>query len=323
MASLRVPALRHLASRPLRIRAPITQRRWAQVHDVRYLTTNPAQPVFEKYRAKLDQKAKQEGHQTIEDLKVAYDNKIKEQRQKDAVELPYIPQAPKTPVSQPNRGPLPSTPKPQPTSPREPGSAEKPAVKSLGEILSLDRARELPEKDLTDAWRLMHSSSPQSLCAAVPAATYRAMADLARRTPQFILPVPHPDQGAEIHFLQWHFDAPSKTSTVLFTQLAEYKARGEYSQPHTTITHYLDLMEDRGLVLMHGQVMDGRGVQPDAARWLVMCLQRFYGGWEANGEMDAPSQERAAARRQLMEWFAQGDPQFTVEKLLDEAERMD
>lgn len=319
MASLRIPALRHLASHPLRTTRASTQRRWAQVHDLRFLTTKPSQAIIDKYREKLDQKAKEEGHQSVADLKAAYEDQIKAQRKNDAMELPFIPQAPETPVSQPNRGPLPSTSKSQPAA----AGSEKPAIKSLGEILDLEKARDLPDKELSSIWRLRHASSPQSLCAVIPSATYRVMADVARRTPQFVLPVPHPEQGSEIHFLQWTFDAPSKTSSVLFTQLAEYKARGEFAQPHTTITHHLDLIEERGLVLMQGQLVDGRGVLPEQARWLILCLQKFYGGWEAGEtDLDGQRRERAEERRKLVEWFAQGDPRFSVEKLLEEAERM-
>ena len=59
MASLRIQGLRSLTRgqwSPLRYQ----QRRWAQVHDVRFLATHhdPKQ-VLDKYRSKLDQKAKQ------------------------------------------------------------------------------------------------------------------------------------------------------------------------------------------------------------------------------------------------------------------------
>lgn len=331
MASLRIPALRHLATCPLRTARTAHQRRWAQVHDVRFLaTTQPPQSVLDKYRAKLESKAKQEGHDGIDGLKSAYADRIEAQRRKDGVEFPAraIPQAPDTPVSQPNRGPLPSeaiqTPPPKaPASKAAPTSAGKPAVKPLEDILDLDKVRELPEKELTAIWRLRHADSPQNICAVIPAGTYQAMEDVARRCPQFVLPVPHESQGAEMHFLQWTFDAASRTSTVLFTQLAEYKTRGEFAQPHTTVTHHLGLAGDKGLVLMQGQVMDDRGVRPEHAKWLVMCLQRFYGGWDvADGELTGERRERATERRKLLEWFANGDSRFSVEKLLEEAERM-
>lgn len=159
----------------------------------------------------------------------------------------------------------------------------------------------------------------------------------ARARPQFVLPVPHPEQGAEIHFLQWTFDtqrekndkgvAATPSSTVLFTQLAEYKVRGEFAQPHTTVTHYTDLAADCGLVLMQGQVAEGRGVTADHAQWLVMCLQRFYGAWTIPGSPGAEQRngsvdEGARARRQLLQWFAAGDSQFSIERLMEEVEKL-
>lgn len=355
MASVRSPAFRHLGRCALRTPPRFaSQRRWAQVHDVRFLATRgPSQAVLDKYRDKLHQKARSEGFATIEELKSAYADKIGEIHRKDAVDF-NIPQAPGMPLSQPNRGPLPSqseaaqpnaggkpsslkseppsisqapdTPVAQPNKDKPPArkASGKPAIKGLDDIIDLEKCRPLPDKELTAIWRLRHASSPQNICAVVPASAYRAMEDAARAAPQFILPVPHETEGAEMHFLQWTFDAESKTSTVLFTQLAEYKLRGEFAQPHTTITHHLDLLDERGLVMMQGQVVDGRGVKPEQAKWLVLCLQRFYGGWEAGSETELTGErkKRAEERRQLLNWFAAGDERFTVEKLMEEAERL-
>lgn len=300
-------------------------------------TTQLPKAVLDKYRSKLHEKASREGHETIDDLKAAYSSKIEEQRLKDVIKLPsalaqsvpgaeaelVIPQTEGTPVAQANRGPLPSQ-IDAATSKTKPSSGSKqPAVKSLNDILDLEKAADLPEKELTAIWRLRHASSPQMLCATISASTYQAMEDAARNAPQFVLPVPHETQGAELHFLQWTFDAESKTSTVLFTQLAEYKNRGEFAQPHTTITHHLDFAGDKGLVLMQGQVVDGRGVQPEHAKWLVLCLQRFYGGWESDAApLDGERKARAEERKNLLQWFSKGDARFSVEKLMEEAERM-
>ncbi|MBE3047920.1 hypothetical protein IMZ48_36495, partial [Candidatus Bathyarchaeota archaeon] len=104
----------------------------------------------------------------------------------------------------------------------------------------------------------------------------------------------------------------TRTSTVMFTQLAEYKARGEFAQPHTTVTHHADLADgEAGLVLMQGQLVEGRGAKLEDARFLVLLLQKFYGGWGQGGEA-----------KQLLEWFRKGDSRFSVEKLLEEAERL-
>lgn len=95
---------------------------------------------------------------------------------------------------------------------------------------------------------------------------------------------------------------------MLFTHLAEYKLRGEYAQPHTTVTHHLELAKEKGVVLLQGQVMDGRGVSVDEARWLLMSLQKFYAGEGVRGE--------------LLEKFSKGDGGFRVEDVVEEAEKI-
>lgn len=57
MAALRGLCLRHLKTS--RLPAVSTQRRWAQVHDVRFLATHGTQErILGKYKDKLDRKAK-------------------------------------------------------------------------------------------------------------------------------------------------------------------------------------------------------------------------------------------------------------------------
>jgi len=372
MASLRSSALR-LVARPVRPCMLSPQRRWAQVHDVRVLASSRRQlGTLEKYREKLDQKARMEGHETIEDLKAAYSDKIAAERKKDA-EAPFIPQAEGTPVSQPNADPdspfwdsehpsnggsipqapetpvsqpnadtpasekqappsagdphipqAPETPVSQPHGDQKASGYSKEGIPTLSAFVDLKKAACLTKKDLENVWRLRHAKTPNNICAAIPKNSFLAMEELARKHPQFVLPVPHPEQGAEIHFMQWTFDDATKTSTVLFTQLAEFKNRGEFAQPHTTITHHKDLMDEKsGLVLMQGQVMDGRGMTLENAKFLVMCVQRFYGGWEAEAEeLTGERKVRAEERKKLLEWFAAGDAQFSVEKLIEEAEKM-
>lgn len=145
--------------------------------------------------------------------------------------------------------------------------------------------------------------------------------------------------GADIHFLQWAFHPPASaamadgqrlsspkttkaaeertannhTSTIIFTHLAAYKLHGSFAEPHTTVTHYLDLADEKGLVLMHGQVMPDRGVSTAEASWLVSCVQRFYDfGGQANGR-----------KGELLRMFTRGDIDgFKIEELMEEAERI-
>jgi len=127
------------------------------------------------------------------------------------------------------------------------------------------------------------------------------------------------DSAAPIHFLQWTFPSPD-TVTVLFTHLAEYKLRGEWAQPHTTVTHHLELAGPKGLVLCQGNVLEGRGTSVEEGRWLIMCLQKFYAANETGGS--AVAEDMRERRTRLLRQFTGGDARFSVEELMSEAERM-
>lgn len=307
------------------LRAAPQQKRWAQVHDVRFLaTTQASRNIAEKYREKLDLKARREGLGDIARLKAAYADRIKEQRSKDKISVPGL-DALLADEEAPAQTPTIASPTPEtgasakPNPPKQPApkpASTKSGIKPLSEILDLSKARELPLKELSAIWRLRHSTNPTALCAVVESSTYSSLEATARQHPNFVLPIPREGAGAEIHYLQWVFDRESQTSTALFTQLAEYKLRGEWAQPHTSITHYYDedVASNQGVVLMAGNVVDGRGATVQDAQWLVMLMQRFYGAEALAG---------TGEKRKLLEEFSRGaGGGFSVERLLEESEKL-
>ena len=247
----------------------------------------------------------------MDELRAVYQDKIQTQRRRalapnpvtsaPASGFPAAPPPPQIPASSPHQ--------PSSQSPLPKESSNPPGIKLLSSYIDIPKTLELPHKEIEFIWRLRHSSDPQSLCAVIPYSIYNRIEATARRYPQFILPIPREGKGAEIHFLQWTFPSPT-TATVLFTHLAEFKLRGEYAQPHTTVTHHLDLADPKGLILLHGNVVEGRGVTVDEGKWLLMCLQKFYGA------------EQRVERKRLLEQFSQGDGDFKVEQLLEEAEKI-
>lgn len=137
------------------------------------------------------------------------------------------------------------------------------------------------------------------------------MAAMGKKYPMFLLPLAREGQGVEMHLLQWTFPH-ADAATVLFTSLAEYKLRGEFASPHTTLTHHTELAGEKGVVLVQGAVV-GEGVTVSEAGILVLGLQRFYGALEDAG---------AERRRGLVEMFGRGDEGFNVQELIEEAEKI-
>ena len=248
-------------------------------------------------------------------MKEAYKDKISKLRSKAAVPGANAPLQ----QQQQSHIPFQAPPPPQPqellqqvsTQPKEKQSAEaKAGIKTLSSFIDVQKTSELPQKEIEYLWRLRHAHDSRSLCATVASDIFARIAHTAKKHPQFVLPLPREGQGAEIHFLQWTFPSPT-TATVLFTHLAEFKLRGEFAQPHTTVTHHLDLADSKGLVLLQGSVLPDRGITVEEGKWLLMCLQKFYG-----------QRAEQTPRRKLMEQFSQGDEGFKVEELLEEAEKV-
>jgi ATP synthase F1 complex assembly factor 1 len=331
--SLRIPALRHAFRQPLS-NPRFFQRRWAQVQDVRFLATHGTEErILSKYKDKLASKAKQEGVKDISELKAKHKEKIEELRKAAVVPGatgPLTPPpspsstssaSPASSASSTSSSPWPSP--PPPPKPRNP-DAPPPGIKTLDSFLDVSKISTLPNKEVETLWRLRHASNPQSIHFAVPANTFSSLLQTAKQHPAFVLPVPREipvetqeseqasgqtQQAAELHYLQ--FAHPHKdTTTLLFTSLAEFKLRGEFASPHTTITFHQELANSHNLVLGQGMVIENRGISVDEARWLVMCMQKFY-----------VQSEEGRGRGELLKQFTTGDANFEVQRLIDEAEK--
>ncbi|CAL1696633.1 unnamed protein product [Somion occarium] len=231
-------------------------------------------------------------------------------------------------------------------------------VKPLSSILNLEKlfSNDHTPEQVSVLWRAYHASRSKGtgrgfLCATLPVESYKLMLDVATRYPTFIFPIPRENaqtgepisegqRPAEFFFMQWDFHgAPlepkpqedifarpkvsknPQTSTVLFTPLQEYKLRGTFATPHLVITHYPDLAETHGLVLLRGEITpsptnngsfgdDGRYLlnQQDA-QLLALGVQKFYLWSDGHKEREA-----------LLKRFHESPADFKWEELLKHSE---
>ncbi|RMZ73891.1 F1F0 ATP synthase assembly Atp11 [Pyrenophora seminiperda CCB06] len=331
---LQLPALRHALRQPL-VNARATQRRWAQVR--RFLVTDDSQErILAKYREKLESKAKQKGLKDLDELREQYKDKIEELRKQAIVPgatgpLAQPPPSPPSLAQQASASPESKTTHPSsskwPSPPPPPGAgsptAPPPGLKTLSSLCDVELFAKHSKKEIEELWRLRGVANPQSLHFSVPATTFSQLLRTAKQHPTFVLPVPRQipadgspavdgqtQQAAELHYLQ--FAHPHEhTTTLMFTTLAEFKLRGEFASPHTTVSFHRELVDSHELVLGHGSIIEGRGVSLADATWLVMCMQKFY-VHTAEGK----------GRSELLDLFTRGDSAFQVDRLIDEAERL-
>ena len=113
-------------------------------------------------------------------------------------------------------------------------------------------------------------------------------------------------------------------STVLFTPLAEYKARQGFSQPYLILTHYTDLARSHGTVLMRGELTDNVALDQMHAQVLAVRMQLFYNNSVVQDRL-APgvAKEPTAmekARAALLKDFHERPERFDIQHLIKSGE---
>lgn len=276
------------------------------------------QQILEKYRAKLDVKAREKGLKSAEDLKEHLKDEItdlkKSMNKIDPLkELEDYEKAVKFQES------IKSS-KAKGLDPIDPNTPTAP-FKTLDSFIKTDKLMDLGQTEIEFLWRARFQNDETALVAAVPAATWQTMYQLARKNPSFVLPLPKADAQLEgealdesstpmeIHYVQWTFVGPHTTHCMI-TSLMEYKLHGEYARPHTTIAFHQELQNEKGLVLMKGQVEKEAPITTAESQLLLLNLQRFYG---ALGTETPVAQERI----KLLKSFNDGSQGFSMEKCIE------
>ncbi|KAG0004673.1 hypothetical protein BGZ65_012921 [Modicella reniformis] len=169
---------------------------------------------------------------------------------------------------------------------------------SLDKILRLELLQDLSAEDIRKIWIQKHVDQEDTISAVVPAGTYKKMLGRSKEYPMFLLPLSHSD-GVEFYLMQFAFHQ------VIFTSLIEYKTHGENARPFLTLTHYPELIDSKGIVLMNGSIStDPRVLTSEQAQVLTFGLQQYY----VSDHKD---------KLQLLQDFHKRPEQFSHEKLIE------
>ncbi|KAK9727369.1 hypothetical protein K7432_001902 [Basidiobolus ranarum] len=257
-----------------------------------------AQTFYEqKYAEKLKLKAEKEGLKTVTELK--------EKVLKPVKPAPSVSSKTSTATKSVANSVSGEAEKPSSSSPRGNSNNGLPSdVKSLENILKMDKILQEDAEVIGKIWTEYHASKENALSAVIPAETYDRLFERSKKYPLFVLPVPR-EEGAEMYLLQFAYHQ------CYFTSLLEYKTHGENARPYLTLTHYTDLKESKGVVLMHGEISDEpRILSPQDAQFLVYGLQQFY----------ITGSER---KQKMVEDFHHNPQAFDVKQLIEELEKFE
>ncbi|KAJ1653102.1 hypothetical protein IWQ61_006704 [Dispira simplex] len=142
------------------------------------------------------------------------------------------------------------------------------------------------------------------LAAVIPEASYEKLYRQSQLYPRFVFPIPHGD-GVEVYYAQFHYHQ------CFFTPLLEYKTHGESAKPYLTLSHYTELRDTKGIVLMRGELASSSlSLSLESAQLLALMLQQFY----LTG---------SKAKRRLVEEFNASPHKFDFNRVLEEANKLD
>ncbi|KAI1315532.1 hypothetical protein EDD11_000672 [Mortierella claussenii] len=246
-----------------RQRTPVQSSKLATIAPGRIIFRSKHVDYTQKYAEKLKRKAQEEGVATVEELKAkvlpatqtAF-KKIQSQDPKPTTEKNTSPaSSPSTVAGQQ-----------QPKT----GAASDSGTPSLDKIMKLELVKDLNAEDIGKIWIQKHIDQEDTISAVVPAETYKKMLARSKQYPLFLLPLSHGD-GVEFYLLQFAFHQ------VIFTSLLEYKTHRENARPFLTLTHYPELIDSKGIVLMNGTIStEPRVLTVEQAQILTFGLQQYY-----------------------------------------------
>ncbi|CDR40098.1 CYFA0S04e03554g1_1 [Cyberlindnera fabianii] len=288
------------------------QTRGAVCTNIRYIQRSSKEDVVEKYRSKLEQKAKEVGARDIGELKEKLKDTIEEKR-KEFAKIDPLRELEEHERKQAELAKQKKATQHKLRDPRSPEIPEAP-YKTMNSFVAVDKMKDLTAQEIEFIWRARFQNKDDTLLSIIPTDVFAKLYKNARENPAFVLPLPREGDGMDMHYVQWAFVGPN-TVHCMFTTLMEYKVHKEYARPHTTLSFHTELQQDKGVVLMNGTVEKDAAVTVPESQLLLLNVQRFYGAMA-----DTPVAKR---RLQLLRDFTAGSSDFTVDKLIEEAQSLE
>ena len=143
-----------------------------------------------------------------------------------------------------------------------------PAPRTLDEVVKIDLLQEETPDRVRDIWDEYHLTKEDVVGQAWTADEYSAFTNTARDAPMFVFPIQRSDG-------QFVMLSQVQEKHCLLTFLDEYKLDPLGAAPWMSVTFYDDLAEDKGLVLVRGDVSVPKLTRPEGLH-LIQLLKTFY-----------------------------------------------
>lgn len=153
-----------------------------------------------------------------------------------------------------------------------------PTGRKLADVAKLELLEQEPPERVAEIWAERHAGSDAAgtVGAVLGGATWaQALAPRLAKHPLFVLPLAKPTEASPFAHLSVLVQA--QLPFVALTPLAEYQAKGAAAAPALVATHFTELVDSHGLVLVRGDVTAGNGdIADEDAAALLALTHDFY-----------------------------------------------
>ncbi|KAK7084496.1 ATP synthase mitochondrial F1 complex assembly factor 1 [Halocaridina rubra] len=173
--------------------------------------------------------------------------------------------------------------------------------KKLESIMKTELLKDKSNEEIEYIWK-EHFRQKDAVCGIIPASAYDKFHETTLKYPMFLFALPR-DKGYEFIVAQF------AGHEAHFTPLVNYQAYKENAPECLTLVHYVDLKDERGLVMMHGEY-NKDVLNSYEAQCLVNQLQIYYGGMDK-------------AKTELLFRFHNSPSEFKHVDLINQLETLD
>ncbi|GIX61917.1 ATP synthase mitochondrial F1 complex assembly factor 1 [Babesia caballi] len=147
-----------------------------------------------------------------------------------------------------------------------------PVPRTLNEVAKVPLLLQHDPQTIAGLWQRQFEQRNDVVTCTVDAGSYRQLSNNAKRSPMFILPVQVDRRGTYNMVLQY-----VDTKSVLFTSVDSFKVLGmERSPPYFILTFFDELVAQKNIVLVRGDIVNPKDVSKVNAKRLMEATVRFY-----------------------------------------------
>ncbi|CDR96195.1 ATP synthase mitochondrial F1 complex assembly factor 1 [Babesia bigemina] len=147
-----------------------------------------------------------------------------------------------------------------------------PVPRILNEIAKVPLLMRCDTQTIAGIWAQQFERRDNVVVMTLGGQVFQQLSKNAKRSPMFVLPVQVETRGTYNMILQ-HVDSKS----VLFTSVHSFKSYGmEKSSPHFILTFYDELLVQKNIILVRGDIVNPTDVSKSNAKKLMEHTVKFY-----------------------------------------------